>query len=225
MWETWVWSLDWKDPLEKGKATHSSILAWRIPWAVCIVHGVAKSRTWLSNSHFHFVLLRSSLREFPVTHTCQAPSTFPLSFLTGSPPSLVLMAHSPVFKQWLLNQQGFPASSDCYESACNAGDPGSVLEVGRSPGEGNSNPLQYSCLENPKDRGAWQATVHGVTESDTTEQVTLLLLWISKDTTVTVKTKQWNLMPSDSAILCESLEVLFVKLESSRRCNGLPRWY
>ena len=44
-----------------------------------------------------------------------------------------------------------------------------MLGVGRSPGEGNGNPLQFSCLENPKDRGAWQATVHGVTESDTTE--------------------------------------------------------
>ena len=48
--ETWVWSLGWEDPLEKGKATHSGILAWRIPWT--IVHGVAKSWTWLSNFHF-----------------------------------------------------------------------------------------------------------------------------------------------------------------------------
>ena len=52
MWETWVQSLAWEDPLEKGKATHSSILAWRIPWTVCIVCGVAKSRTRLSNFHF-----------------------------------------------------------------------------------------------------------------------------------------------------------------------------
>ena len=51
MWETWVRSLGWEDPLEKGKATHSSILAWRIPW---IVHGVTKSRTRLGNFHFHF---------------------------------------------------------------------------------------------------------------------------------------------------------------------------
>ena len=54
------------------------------------------------------------------------------------------------------------------ESACNAGDPGEILGSGRSPGEGNGNPLQYSCLENPMDRGIWQATVHvGVTKSQT----------------------------------------------------------
>ena len=55
------------------------------------------------------------------------------------------------------------------ESACQAEDVGSVPELGRSPGEGNSNPLQYSCLGNPMDRGAWRATVHRVTkELDTT---------------------------------------------------------
>ena len=56
----------------------------------------------------------------------------------------------------------FPCSSVGKESACNAEDPGSIPGSGRSPGEGNGNPLQYSCLENPMDRGAWQATVHGV---------------------------------------------------------------
>ena len=55
MRETWVRSLGWEDPLQKGKATHSSILAWRIPWTVGSVHGVAKSRTQLSG--FHFFLL------------------------------------------------------------------------------------------------------------------------------------------------------------------------
>ena len=50
-------------------------------------------------------------------------------------------------------------------SACNAGELGSVPGLGRSPGEGNGNPLQYSCLENSMDRGAWWATVHGVAKS------------------------------------------------------------
>ena len=68
----------------------------------------------------------------------------------------------------------FPDDSDGKESACNAGDMGSILGSGRSPGEGNSNPLRYSCLENSMDRGDGQATVHGVAKSDTTE---LLTLW------------------------------------------------
>ena len=59
--------------------------------------------------------------------------------------------------------RGFPGNSEGKESACNAGDPGSILGSGRSPGEGNGYPLQYSCLENPMDRGAWWATVHRVT--------------------------------------------------------------
>ena len=62
---------------------------------------------------------------------------------------------------------GFPGGSDGKESACNAGDLGSVPGSGRSPGEGNGNPLQYSCLENHKDREVWQATIHGVTKSQT----------------------------------------------------------
>ena len=54
---------------------------------------------------------------------------------------------------------GFPGGSDSKEFACNAEDLGSISGSGRSPGEGNGNPLQYSCLENPIDRRAWQATV------------------------------------------------------------------
>ena len=55
--------------------------------------------------------------------------------------------------------------SDGKASAYNEGDPGSIPGLGRSPGEGNGNPLQHSCLENPMDRGAWWATVHGVAKS------------------------------------------------------------
>ena len=57
--------------------------------------------------------------------------------------------------------------SDGKEFACNAGDPGSIPGLGRSCGERNGNPLQYSCLENPIDRGVWGATVHGVEKSRT----------------------------------------------------------
>ena len=62
---------------------------------------------------------------------------------------------------------GFPGGSEGKESACNVGDPGSIPALGRSPGEENGNPLQYTCLENSMNRGAWQATVHGVAKSRT----------------------------------------------------------
>ena len=62
---------------------------------------------------------------------------------------------------------GFAGSSVDKESAFNAGDPDSIPGLGRSSGEGNSNPLQYSCLENSMAKGTWQATVHGVTKSQT----------------------------------------------------------
>ena len=61
----------------------------------------------------------------------------------------------------------FPDGSEVKASACSVGDPGLIPRSGRSPGEGNGNPLQYSCLENPMDGGAWWATVHGVTKSRT----------------------------------------------------------
>ena len=81
----------------------------------------------------------------------------------------------PVFTMWshgCINS--FPGGSDGKESTCNEGDPGSgsIPGLGRYPGEGNGNPLQYSSLENPMDRGAWWVTVHGVggrKELDTTE--------------------------------------------------------
>ena len=72
-----------------------------------------------------------------------------------------------------LPKKGFPDGSVVKNSPANAGDPGdtdSIPESGRSAGVGNGNPLQYSCLENPMDRGAWQVTVHEIPkELDTTE--------------------------------------------------------
>ena len=70
----------------------------------------------------------------------------------------------------------FPGGSDSKESACNAGHPGLIPVSGKSSGKENSYPLQYSCLENSMARGAWRATVYGVSkEWDTTEWLTLLL--------------------------------------------------
>ena len=65
------------------------------------------------------------------------------------------------------SSKGFPGGSEVKAFASNAGDPGSIPGSGSSPGRGNGNPLQYSCLENPMDRGAWKATVHGVVTSRT----------------------------------------------------------
>ena len=65
----------------------------------------------------------------------------------------------------MLGTRGFPCSSVGKESACSAGDQSLIPGLGRSPGEGNGNPLLYSCLENPMVRGAWWATVHGVAKS------------------------------------------------------------
>ena len=71
--------------------------------------------------------------------------------------------------------EGLPGGSDGREFTCSSGDSGSILGSGRSPGEGNGNPLQYSYLENSMDRGAWLATIHGVIELDMTERLTLTL--------------------------------------------------
>ena len=67
-------------------------------------------------------------------------------------------------KEW-----GFPGDSDGKESACNVGHLGLIPGWGRSPGEGNGYPLQYSCLGNSMDSGAWPATVHEVKKSQTEE--------------------------------------------------------
>ena len=75
--------------------------------------------------------------------------------------------HIHIYIYITITKSGFPGGSDSKESAYNVGDLGSIPGLGRTPGEGNGNPLQYSCLENSMYREAWQATVHGVTKSQT----------------------------------------------------------
>ena len=79
---------------------------------------------------------------------------------------------------------GFPGDSEGKASACDAGDPGLIPELGRSPGEGNGNPLQYSCLENSMDRGVWWATVYGVAKSQTQLSNFTHSLSLSTDVTI-----------------------------------------
>ena len=79
-----------------------------------------------------------------------------------------------------MHPRGSPGGLDCKESAYNAGDPGCIPGLGRSPGEGNDDPLQYSCLENSMDRGSLVGLAQEIAESDITEQLTLLCSYSSK---------------------------------------------
>ena len=79
--------------------------------------------------------------------------------------SLLSVLFQFVFLKLIMTILGFSGGSDGTESACNAGELGLIPGSGRPPGEGNGNPLQYSCLENSMDRGAWQAAVYSVAKS------------------------------------------------------------
>ena len=138
MRETWVWSPDWEDPLEKEMANHSSTLAWKIPWTEepgRLQSMGSQSRTQLSDFTMYF--FRTS---------------------TWSP----LESHLSI--NTIL---GFSGGSDGKESAWGWGDTGSIPGLERSPGREHRNPLQCSCLENFIDSGVWRATVHRVTKSQT----------------------------------------------------------
>ena len=129
-------SLGWENPLEEEMATHSSILAWKIPWteepSELQAMGLQRVRhNWATNLplSFHF----DGLIRIEVVKTKE--------------------------------QKVPPCSSDRKESAHDVGDLGLIPGLGRSPEEGNGNPLQYSCLENSMDRGAWWSTAHGIAEN------------------------------------------------------------
>ena len=99
--------------------------------------------------------------ERPVLHSGWKPENESVNEMGVRPPSGTPTSSNRV-EETSTPERSFSRSSVDKESACNAGDPGSRPGSGRSPGEGNGNPLQYSCLENLMDRGAWQAPVNGV---------------------------------------------------------------
>ena len=109
-----------------------------------------------------YLVVSNSLRPHGLHNPWNSPTQgiFPNQ---GSNPGLPSCRRTP-YQQ---SHKGSPDNSAGKESACNAGDQGSTLWSERSPGEGNGNPLQYSCLEHPMDRGAWWAIVHGISKSRT----------------------------------------------------------
>ena len=154
-------------------APHSSTLAWKIPWTEepgRLQSMGSLSWTWLSDFilSFHFHALETEM----ATHSSVLAWRIPGM---GEPGGLLSMGSRRVGHDW--SDLAVAGSSDHKESACNAGDPGLIPGLGRSPGERNGNPLQYSCLENPMDRGAWRAIAHGFTkESDTTERLSFFIV-------------------------------------------------
>ena len=98
---------------------------------------------------------------------CHKLNCVPTTFIYLSANPNVTAFRNRAFKEIINVKWGFAGGSGGKESACNAGDPGSNPGSGRSPGEGNGNPLQYSCSENPMVKGVWWAPVHEVTKSQT----------------------------------------------------------
>ena len=141
MWETWVQSLGWKDPLKRGRAIHSRILAWRIPWTVKSMGSQRVGHVWATFTFHSFLLTHSDEISIP-------------SYLSinGKNPGLELWSQS----------RDFPGGSAVKNMPASAGDAGSIPMLGRSPRKGNGKPLLYFCLGNPMLRGAWWGTVHGV---------------------------------------------------------------
>ena len=155
MRETSVWSLVCEDPLEKGMATHSSILAWRIPWTEELfgLQSMGSQRVghdWVTFISLHFSTSHAS--KFYLWNILNVIKVFWKRYKSIHNYFIIFLT--------LNSGLVFPGGPESKESACNAGDLGLVSGLGRSPEKGNGNPLQYSCLENPMNKGAWRAIVH-----------------------------------------------------------------
>ena len=117
---------------------HSGLISFKIDW-------------------LDLLAVQGTLKSLLQHHSSKA------SILWGSAFFIVRLSHPYMTVSY--KNLGFPGGSDGKESPCNAGDVGSISRSGRSPGEGNGNPLQYPCLGNPMNRGALRAVVHGVEKS------------------------------------------------------------
>ena len=147
------------------------------------VHGVAEGRTRLSD--FTFTFHFHALEKEMATHSSVLAWRIPG---TGEPGGLLCMGSHRVRHDWsdlavavavaLSFKAGFPDGSEGKASACNVGDLGLIPGSGIFPGKGNCNPLQYSCLEHPRDGGAWWAAAYGIAQSRTR------LKWLSSSSII-----------------------------------------
>ena len=139
----WVGSLAWEDPLEEGMATNSSILAWRIPWTEepGELQSVASQRLRHNRATKHILQL---IGIYMVVQFEILVQLFSLGLFSKI---------ATVIDIFVFFGEGLPGGSMVKNLPASIGDIGSILGLGRSPGEGNGNPLQYSCLGNPTDRG------------------------------------------------------------------------
>ena len=189
--ETWVRSPGWEDPLEKELATHSSTLAWKIPWTE--EPGRLQSRGLQGVTHDWATSLLSSKKLgdcslwsymvlfFKELVECNDLTvylyllctyhvlTIALHVLTIScefhnSPKVGTIVIIPILYV-TQPKTGSPGDSVVKNLPANTGDSGWIPGLGRSPGGGNDNLIQYSCLENPTNRGTWRATIHRVAKS------------------------------------------------------------
>ena len=151
-------------------ATHSSVLAWRIPGTgePGGLLSMGSHRVRHNWSNLAAAAAAKGKKGRGETFEKQVKLTFPYDYLwTNTCTANKIIHNHNIYKNIYLNIFLKPCSSVGKESAYSAGNLGLIPGSGRPPGEGNGNPLPYSCLENPKDRVAWWATVHGVTKSQT----------------------------------------------------------
>ena len=200
--ETWVWSPGWEDPLEKEMATHSSTLAWNIPWteepgrlqsraSQGVAHDWATSllsskkledcSLWSYRVLFFKELVECNdltvylylLCTYHVLTIALHVLTSHLNFTTALEVGSIVIIPILYVTQPKAGSPGGSVVKNLPANAGDSGDSGWIPGLGRSPGGGNGNPLQYSCLENPMNRGLAGSNSQGCEESDTPKQLSM----------------------------------------------------